>query len=328
MTTIKDVAKKAGVAPSTVSKALNNYHNITQETKDKVNQAVADLGYIPNQTAANLSKKKYCKIGLIINVNNSFQAIDEVNMKYLFGAFEAASHLNLEIMIIFSHMISNYNQTQLDRYLRSQNINSLIFYGMNKDNKVYQGIVASLKYYSVIVDYYINNDVTSTIMVDHYQLQYDVAKKTITQANATKVLYLAGNENGYVTKERLVAIKKLEKDLNLKFDYYFGSFLEKKAYEYTLLNQDYDAYICASDLMAIGVNKALWQLKKQAHISGFDGISLLGYVGDKINTVYQDFQKISYEAVQEVNRLNSGCKRQDIIIDGYITLIKYEDIVF
>ena len=48
MVSIKDVAKKAGVAISTVSKVLNGYPNVSEETKKKVNEAIAELNFVPN----------------------------------------------------------------------------------------------------------------------------------------------------------------------------------------------------------------------------------------------------------------------------------------
>ena len=48
MVTIKDVAAKAGVNPSTVSRVLKDNKSISQKTKDKVRKAMAELGYVPN----------------------------------------------------------------------------------------------------------------------------------------------------------------------------------------------------------------------------------------------------------------------------------------
>ena len=58
MVSIKDVAKHAGVAISTVSKVLNNYPNVSEETKKKVNEAVTELNFVPNSVAAALSSKQ------------------------------------------------------------------------------------------------------------------------------------------------------------------------------------------------------------------------------------------------------------------------------
>ena len=44
--TIKDIAKKAGVSPSTVSRTINNHYSISEETKGKVRKVMDELGYV------------------------------------------------------------------------------------------------------------------------------------------------------------------------------------------------------------------------------------------------------------------------------------------
>lgn len=78
--TISDVAKRAGVSISTVSKVLKNYANISDGTKEKVIIAVKELNYIPNSIASALSSKKYEKVALYIYINDLKQSIDEMNM--------------------------------------------------------------------------------------------------------------------------------------------------------------------------------------------------------------------------------------------------------
>lgn len=58
MASIKEVAERAGVAISTVSKVLNHYPNISEATRQKVNEAIAELGFVPNAVAAALSSNR------------------------------------------------------------------------------------------------------------------------------------------------------------------------------------------------------------------------------------------------------------------------------
>ena len=90
MVSIKDVAKQAGVAISTVSKVLNNYPNVSEETKKKVNEAVDALGFVPNSVAAALSSKHSGRVAILLNLENVSQAVDEINMQYLTGAIHQA----------------------------------------------------------------------------------------------------------------------------------------------------------------------------------------------------------------------------------------------
>ena len=82
MVSIKDVARHAGVAISTVSKVLNHYPNVSEETKVKVNKAVEELNFVPNSVAAALSSKQAGRVALLVNLSSKTQAIDEINMQY------------------------------------------------------------------------------------------------------------------------------------------------------------------------------------------------------------------------------------------------------
>lgn len=64
--TIKDVAALAGVSPSTVSRTCKNNPSISEETKEKVRRAMAQLGYEPNFQASNLATQNSRSIGIIL----------------------------------------------------------------------------------------------------------------------------------------------------------------------------------------------------------------------------------------------------------------------
>ena len=66
--TIKEVAKLAGVPPSTVSRTCSNHPAISEKTKEKVRKAMAELGYEPNFQASNLVSKNSKTIGVILPV--------------------------------------------------------------------------------------------------------------------------------------------------------------------------------------------------------------------------------------------------------------------
>lgn len=65
MATIKDVAERAGVNPSTVSRVLKDNHSISEKTKEKVRKAMAELGYVPNVAAQMLASGLTHNIGLV-----------------------------------------------------------------------------------------------------------------------------------------------------------------------------------------------------------------------------------------------------------------------
>ncbi|MGE5598784.1 MAG: LacI family DNA-binding transcriptional regulator, partial [Bacteroidota bacterium] len=64
--TIADVAKLAGVSGTAVSRVLNNYPDIKDETRQKVLDAIAKLNYRPNALARGLAKNRATTVGVII----------------------------------------------------------------------------------------------------------------------------------------------------------------------------------------------------------------------------------------------------------------------
>lgn len=73
MTTIHDVAKRAGVAPITVSRVINNSGYVGQDVRRRVQQAVADLGYVPNTLARSLRSRRTHTLALVLtDITNPF----------------------------------------------------------------------------------------------------------------------------------------------------------------------------------------------------------------------------------------------------------------
>ena len=307
MVSIKDVAKHAGVAISTVSKVLNNYPNISEATRKKVNAAVEELNFVPNSVAAALSSKNTGRVALIIDLNVTTQAIDEVAMRYISGAITKAMELNLDVITLFVFMFQDKTTEELIRYLQSQSISGIIIYGVAEDDQVLQDLIASEKFKCVIVDEDHVSDNTSCVTINQRQAQYDVAKVLVEETQAKKMLYISGDEHSYVTRKRLEGIEAIAKEKGLEMLVKYAEFSETKAKEITIqYGKDADAICCASDLMAIGSKNAMKEMQIERPICGFDGISLMGYAGQGIYTINQNFSNISAMAMEELQSLMAG----------------------
>lgn len=328
MVSIRDVAKQAGVAISTVSKVLNNYPNVSEETKMKVNKAVEELNFVPNSVAAALSSKQAGRVALIVNLNLKTQAIDEIDMQYIQGAINKAMELNLDVITLFLSMFKDKTVEEITRYLRSQSITGIIVYGLSKEDDVMHRLIKEQRFKCVAVDAPIVNENTSSVCIDHRKAQYEVAKKTITDNNCRRVLYIAGKKNGYVTEERLLGMHDLVEEMGLTMLVRNGNFSELQARNITMrYGRNKDVVVCASDLMAIGAMKALTEMDIFRPVCGFDGIVLMGYVGKQMNTVRQDFAGISARAMEELQQLMNGGEGRNIRTPYTLERLKYMDII-
>lgn len=328
MVSIRDVAKHAGVAISTVSKVLNNYPNVSHETKEKVNAAIQELGFVPNSIASALSSKKTDRVALLLDVNRHVQTVDEIPMQYLVGAINRAKELDMDVITVFFTMIQEMDVEEMIRYFQSQSIEGLIICGLSKQDAVLHKLIRTGRFKIVLIDANSVNESTSCIHINHTKAQYEVARETILENGSHRILYIAGKKNGYVSEERMLGMKQLAGELGLTVFTRIGNFSELQARKITLqYARKKDAIICASDLMAIGAMKALIDMDIFRPVCGFDGISLMGYAGKQMHTVKQDFRQIAAGAVDEMARLMSGGTGQEIIMPHKLIRMEYQDVI-
>jgi DNA-binding LacI/PurR family transcriptional regulator len=75
MASINDVARRAGVSISTVSRVMHNHPNVSKEKREAVYRAIAELNYIPNALAQGLVTRSTYSIGVLIaDITNMFYA--------------------------------------------------------------------------------------------------------------------------------------------------------------------------------------------------------------------------------------------------------------
>ena len=73
MANIRDVARKAGVAPITVSRVINDSEYVSAEVRSRVEKAIAELNYVPNRLGPSMRSKRSNTIGLIVtDITNPF----------------------------------------------------------------------------------------------------------------------------------------------------------------------------------------------------------------------------------------------------------------
>ena len=91
---IKDIARIAGVAPSTVSRVINNSGYVSAEVRERVERIITETGYVPNSVAKSLKGKKTNVIGFIIP-----QLSSESMSKIAEGASEECEKNNYDILL-------------------------------------------------------------------------------------------------------------------------------------------------------------------------------------------------------------------------------------
>lgn len=336
MVSIKDVAKHAGVAISTVSKVLNDYPNVTDATKAKVNQAIRELNYVPNSIAAALSSKHSGRIALLLDPVKETGATDEICMQYLMGALNSAKELDMDVITVFFSMLEGMTTDDISRFFRSRGVQAVVIFGLSQEDRVIRALIQEEEFRIVVVDAPFVSDNVTSVGINQAEAQYEVALKTISDnisravpgAGAQSVLYIAGKGTSYVTADRTKGMKKAAEELGVNLSIRYGDFSESKARGIAMITgKEKDVIVCASDLMAIGAMNALRELDVLHPVCGFDGLTLMGYVGNQMNTIRQDFYDIADTAVKEAKRLMDGEKGRQVVMPHKFVRMKYQDVI-
>lgn len=120
--TIDDVAKLAGVSPKTVSRVVNREPNVRESTREKVEHAIAELNYRPNQFARSLASQRSNIIGLIYDDPSAYEVPSSgYVMRLQQGSLRACRAANYELLIHPCRYASKDVASELEALLRQIN---------------------------------------------------------------------------------------------------------------------------------------------------------------------------------------------------------------
>jgi DNA-binding LacI/PurR family transcriptional regulator len=119
--TIKDVARVAGVAPSTVSSVLNDKGTVASATRARIVAAIEELGYAPNQSARNLKRSRVALIGLVVpDLQNEFFAL-------VGEGVQDTAHDRDVLVVLCSTDANAEREAYYARLLRSRRLDGVIY---------------------------------------------------------------------------------------------------------------------------------------------------------------------------------------------------------
>lgn len=302
---IKSIAKELNLSPSTVSRALSNHPEISQETKDVVLQKAKEMDYQPNEHASALSKKRTYKIGLIVpEINYHFfpeviNAATEVLIKEGFNVFitQTNNHYDLEA--------STARQFLMGRV---------------------EGLLVSVSSATDNYDHFtplINRNIP-VVFFNRVPFQFDADKITINDfaasVNLTKhlieqgyrrIAHFAGPQNLLISRERLRGYIETLKAYDIPVDeqlimYHNLEPATTALYTTQLLARQNppDAIFAFNDPIAIDVlllaKKMGISVPRQLGVAGFSDEPVAAYIEPSLTTVHHPLKLMGTLAAQRL----------------------------
>ncbi|MBX9984369.1 LacI family transcriptional regulator [Priestia sp. Y58] len=314
MTTIKDIARVAGVSVTTVSRALNGYSDVNEKTRQKIAAVARELNYSPNTLARGLVMQKSKTIGLLVSGISRESVKDNFTFEVLCGVNERASTLGYDLILFNTNTMMQREKTYT-QLCRERRVDGAIIQGIKKEDPYLKEVVES-DIPCVLVDIPVHSNSVGYVTTDN-ALGAKKAVEHLASLGHKHIGMINGHEDAFVSQERLNGYTEALKECGLSFRPEWvvsGNFEEKKAEKAAqeLINRhkEVTAIFCASDLMALGALKACKELglhvPKEMSIVGYDNIVLASYSSPNLTTVGQEVYQIGYEAADLLIEMLEG----------------------
>jgi len=165
--TIKDIADKAGVAYSTVSRIVNGTGNFSQETIDRVNKIIIETGYIKNKNASDLViKQKSNVIGLIMPLHHTNFTDNVIN-----GIHSELIQKKFELLITYAESYDEKSQYKAAATLIERGVSGIVILSMTPFNSV-KKVIINQNVPFIVLGMHIDDESVTSLDFDEYQVGY------------------------------------------------------------------------------------------------------------------------------------------------------------
>ncbi|MBC7960798.1 MAG: LacI family DNA-binding transcriptional regulator [Vallitaleaceae bacterium] len=340
----EEIAKIAGVSRSTVSRVVNKYSNVPDETREKVMKVIEAYNYRPNSFARTLAGKRSNTIGLFFIVDSGRYQEERIFENDYFTLY-----LNLlvdfasekDYFVLVSIISQEIEYAKISQAFFEKRIDGGIIIGTKQDTlkKIQAENINSsiiLFDYELTEDEKINyKDANITMINSKDEQAIEKAVDHLVQLGHKDIGFIRGIEYTRSGKARNNAFQKAmhKSGLAIHEEYCFdGHFsvneayknMKKKITEGCLAT----AYISANDFMAIGVMDAL----KEANISVPDAISIIGFdkshraneIKPRLTTMAPDFHEMSKKAIEILHSKINGNDENAAVVEFPVTFYEKE----
>jgi len=287
MATIRDIAKKANVAVSTVSYVLNDTKHVRNETRARIMQAIDELSYTPRSAAIALKTKKTLTIGIIIpEISNPF-------FTEIIKGVEDTTYENGYNIVLCCTQEDEEKEKKYLRDLISKDIDGLIFVSTGKN----KNILKNYKQLPIVVVDRKMGDYTSMVIGDNVKGGY-IATKYLLEKSNKPVHLLTGTLTVNTYFDRMAGYmdalreKGIEYEQSMVHECGFSIEDARRVMDQLIESgQKIHSIFASADILALGALKSLLKhgidVGKEVLLVGYDDINISEIVTPSLTTIRQ-----------------------------------------
>ncbi len=258
MPTIHDVAKRAGVAPITVSRVINHADYVSDGVRERVNRAIEELGYVPNVIARSLKSKRTDTLALVFtDITNPFFNI------LARGVEDAASEAGYNV--IFCN--TDENQAQEDDYIQlllQKQVDGILLVPADSHSRSIERILRQ-KTPLVVIDRKVDYDV-DLVRGDSEAGGYQLTSYLISLGHK-RIAFLSGSEKVSTSVDRVQGYQRAMREHGLEafLDFHYGQYSQESGAQLTRKifsrPETPTAIFAGNNFIAIGALTVLREMK-------------------------------------------------------------------
>jgi LacI family transcriptional regulator len=287
MPTIRDVAKRAGVAPITVSRVINNSGYVSQEKRDRVEAAVAELDYVPNILAQSFRSKQTRTIALILtDITNPFWT------DVAHGVEDAAREHKFNVILCNTDE-SESRQVEYVSVLMQKQVDGILLVPARSTPEA-TGAIQKQGTAVVVLDRQVPTADVDVVRCDSEGGAYQLVQHVLSLGHR-RVAVLTGPKDVSSAQDRVIGYRRAFLDANIDIIedlIFYGKFVQASGYEMAqralLVTPQPTALFAANNFIAIGAWRALrdagLHIPKDITLVAFDDLPA-GLVVDPFLTV-------------------------------------------
>ena len=317
---MKEVADRAGVALSSVSRVLNGHPDVSDVMRNRVLDAVAALGYEPDMLAQSMRTGATMTIGFLVgDISNPLMS------QIALGAETALRTAG------YSTMLTNsINDPALDvqhlRLFQQRRVDGLLLSLSDEGNAEINAALERLEVPGVLVDRQVAGSPFAAVLSDHAAGIY-AAVSHLVELGHTRIGMVNGNPNVRPSRERATALRKACRSATgVSGVVKASAFSSEHGYRATIdMLQAADAptaVIAGSNQILVGVLRALRELRLSVpddiSLITCDDIPLAEFLSPPITTVSRDFRAMGHLAAELLlDQLAGATARTEILPTGF-----------
>lgn len=305
MATLKDVAKEAGLAVTTVSRIINNRGYISDASRKKVEDAMKKLNYQPNELARSLQKKATNTIGLIV----PFIAHPYFS-KVIYYVERAAEKYGYKLMLRNSRGQEERVRESLEMFV-SNRLAGVIICTADLSEEIFRTYEIPIIGYERYLQYG-----EASVECDNYEGGMLAARHLIDQG-CKKIVHLGDTDPNVImpAHDRGIGFEKecLKSGISYKMALYNVVGLKEEEHDKMLArlveeNLDADGIFCTNDVLAAKTIRILEKHGKRVpedvKIVGFDDVFISELTSPSLTTIHQPVKEMAELCVSLINDID------------------------